>query len=347
MSYQQQDDLWNLFCEVASAFLFISPTLVAGLVSGWVALKRQTAAAAFASGFLITLIGSVVLCFLGGLFVIVDQWAALEIVVVTIVQFFTALGTGAVFGAIWAFLLKRRSRFTAPGQLSPRPAFYLLVTALVLVVPAAVLGYMARDGRLEKVPAIPPGMIARPEARALSDWLADLQNPDVAARRGAVLALGQLSLGRCRLLTLPALLEALKDPDPGVRDLAEHWLLARFNCASPGSAVSREEFPTVRMALKSPDERVRRTAAEILLDTSLRFSSELFPDLVAALKDDDPFVRRTAATALGHSDEKAIPALKEALKDSDESVRKSVARALEEVEARFPTANPERRAKAP
>ena len=347
MSYQLQDDLWNLLCRIALVFLFVSPTLVAGLMSGWVALRRQSAAAAFASGLLITLIGAVVLCFPGSLFVFAGEWGVLNVVGATIVQLFIALGAGAVFGTIWAFLLKRRLQATPAHRLSRRPAFYLLMAALALLVPAAVLAYMAREGRLREVQPIPQGMIARAEARPLSDWLADMQSPDAAVRRSAVRALGHLSSGRPRLLPLQALLSALKDPDPSVRDLAENGLKAQFNCQSPWFAVSREEFPTVLAALKNPDQRTRQTAAEILLDTCLRFSTKLSPDLGAALKDDNPFVRRTAATALGHSNEDALPLLKEALKDGDESVRQSAAKALEEIERRFPTASAERGAKAP
>jgi len=143
-------------------------------------------------------------------------------------------------------------------------------------------------------------------------------------RRVAVVTLG--GIGPRAKEAIPALIAALKDDDPGVRQTAAGAL-------GGIGPEAKEAIPALIAALKDGDPGVRRTAAEALEGIGPA-AKEAIPALIAALKDGDPWVRRTAAEALGAigpAAKEAIPALITALKDDDPWVRRMAAVALGEI----------------
>ena len=91
--------------------------------------------------------------------------------------------------------------------------------------------------------------------------------------------------------TVPALLEALKDGDAGVRRVAAE-ALGRIG---PGA---QEAIPELIKALKDKHEYVRIRAAEVLGSIGPEVK-EVVPALIEALKDKHAYVRMRAAEALG------------------------------------------------
>ena len=89
-------------------------------------------------------------------------------------------------------------------------------------------------------------------------------------------------------------------------------------------------MPAHAVALKDPDEAIRRFAAGALRDIG-RFAAEVVPTLVVALRDPDNSVRWRAAAALKEIKAPAVSALAAALKDRNQSVRWFVAQALGEI----------------
>ena len=89
-------------------------------------------------------------------------------------------------------------------------------------------------------------------------------------------------------------------------------------------------MPALAVALKDPDEAIRRFAAGALRDIG-RFAAEVVPTLVVALRDPDNSVRWRAAAALKEIKAPAVSALAAAVKDRNQSVRWFVAQALGEI----------------
>ena len=115
----------------------------------------------------------------------------------------------------------------------------------------------------------------------------------------------------------PALVNALKDGDPGVREEAAMGL-----AITPGTAV----IDPLLDALKDADAQVREKAA---IGLAFRRDSRIVAPLLEAIEDRDSQVREKAAIALGASgDERAIPALTKALKDPDPQVREKAVAGL-------------------
>lgn len=117
-----------------------------------------------------------------------------------------------------------------------------------------------------------------------------------------------------------ALMEALKDPDKGVRETA---LSALVNMRDP------RIFDPLTVALKDSDPDIREQAAFGL--GQLRDPRAIEP-LTAALHDSSPSVRQHAAFALGQiRDSRAVGPLTAALRDDNASVRQQAAFALGEL----------------
>ncbi|HEX5735802.1 MAG TPA: M56 family metallopeptidase [Blastocatellia bacterium] len=114
-----------------------------------------------------------------------------------------------------------------------------------------------------------------------------------------------------------ALIDALKDPDPEVREQALNAL------AQVGGSAAVE---ALKQAITSDDWRVRKQAAWGLGLRGGQGSTDL---LIAALRDQHPDVREQAAWALGlKGGRSAVEPLIAALKDQDERVRSQAAWAL-------------------
>jgi HEAT repeat protein len=149
--------------------------------------------------------------------------------------------------------------------------------------------------------------------RAFQPLMASLQQPVWVARRNAAWALGALDDMRA----VPALVQATRDREPGVREQAA-WAL--------GAIDSSDAIDALAAALKDSDARVRRQAAWALgaLDANAAVGA-----LTQALSDSDDGTRHQAAWALGAiGDPAAVDGLVRALRDANNGVREQAAWAL-------------------
>jgi hypothetical protein len=136
-------------------------------------------------------------------------------------------------------------------------------------------------------------------------------------------------VGAATIDDLPALVGALKDTEPFVRQAAARAL------GDVGSrSVSPAALAALKAAAKDNDPDVRRAATEAYA-TILVGSATIddVPALVATLKDTEPFVRQAAARALGKVGSRsvspaALTALKAAAKDDDPDVRRAATGAI-------------------
>ena len=150
--------------------------------------------------------------------------------------------------------------------------------------------------------------------------IAALKDPDPKVREAAANSLGQLEDPRA----IPGLIEASHDANSDVR-------------AAALQSLSRFEDPRVVdpmiLALKDPNRDVRQDAAQSL--GHFKDPRTLRP-LTAALSDSSADVRQAAAQSLGElGDAQAAPALGGALKDPKADVRQAAAQALGELELKY------------
>jgi HEAT repeat protein len=135
----------------------------------------------------------------------------------------------------------------------------------------------------------PAGGGAQPPVAPPRDPVPDLakllRNDEVEIRRAAARALTRLPNTTA---AIPALIEALKDPDPFVRDNSVDALAVMH----PGDVVG----PLTR-ALRDPDANARRRAADTLARVG-RETEGAWPGLIELLKDENAEVRKAATAAL-------------------------------------------------
>jgi HEAT repeat protein len=149
--------------------------------------------------------------------------------------------------------------------------------------------------------------------RSFEPVLTALHAPTWVTRRNAAWALGAFDERRA----VTALIEALKDREPGVREQVA-WALGAIDDVSA--------VPALIAALKDDDSRVRRQAAWALGAID---DNRAAAPLAAALSDPDDKVREQAAWALGAIDDSsAVDALVRALNDKSARVRRQAAWAL-------------------
>ena len=123
-------------------------------------------------------------------------------------------------------------------------------------------------------------------------------------------------------LTIPALMDALKDNDSAVRSSAATAL---------GWLKADSTIPDLITLLKDNEIEVRRSAADTL---GLLKADSAIPDLIALLKDNELEVRSSAADTLGLlKADSAIPDLIALLKDNELRVNWSAAKALGRLKA--------------
>jgi HEAT repeat protein len=92
--------------------------------------------------------------------------------------------------------------------------------------------------------------------RSVADWIADLSNPDAKVRKKAVQSLGHV--GTTDRAALPAVIGALKDKDPSVREAAILAVLVN------GSA-ARDAVPTLNEIRDSdPVPNLRKEATKAI-----------------------------------------------------------------------------------
>jgi HEAT repeat protein len=129
----------------------------------------------------------------------------------------------------------------------------------------------------------------------------------------------------------PALLGALKDPEPGVRKAAA----ASFRSME---APPRGTITALVETLRDPNAEVRAEAAFGLMGFHSPPAREAVPALSASfVQDPDRQVRVNAARALGLMGpvaRDAVSVLRAGLRDPDERVRDAAAEALQAIEPR-------------
>ena len=156
-----------------------------------------------------------------------------------------------------------------------------------------------------------------PEAKAAVPALIEaIKDDDI--RWSAENALGEIGPE-----AVPALVEALKDKDSGVRERATMAL----------GKIGPEAVPALVEALKDKDSGVRERAAMALGRIGPEAKSAVSA-LIEALKDKNSGVRERAAMGLGEigpEAKSAVSALIEALKDKDSGVREQAAMGLGEI----------------
>lgn len=163
---------------------------------------------------------------------------------------------------------------------------------------------------------------AREAAAGAEQQLSD----DLAALRAALDgATDPRALPQARYKALPAVLRAMKDPRPRLREAAD-------------AAVARLDDARVRTVLedlRDGPRHVRRDALKLAALLSAK-GQPVLDALVAALADKESTVRVGAAEALarwGPAARSAIPALERATQDAEWAVKNAAQRALERVRA--------------
>jgi HEAT repeat protein len=99
------------------------------------------------------------------------------------------------------------------------------------------------------------GELLLSHGKPVDHWLQEMKNPDVKARKKAVVALGHVGTADER--ALPALIDALKDKDAPVRSEA---VLALMNLGPQ----ARDAIPALQEAERDRDASVRALAAKAL-----------------------------------------------------------------------------------
>jgi len=157
--------------------------------------------------------------------------------------------------------------------------------------------------------------LAAAPGRSVDALQADLRSDDWHQRLMAVQALGTSEDA------VPALIEALKDPNHQVRRLVAASLGASGNSAAVD--------PLSHALLNDPSVAVRRTAGDALSDLG---SVSAQPAVLRALSDPNKLVRWRAARFLADvGTEEALPFLREAASDPEFEVRLEVEAAIERI----------------
>lgn len=147
-----------------------------------------------------------------------------------------------------------------------------------------------------------------------------LQNQDPGVRNGAAIALGKI--GKDANEAVPALKKALDDKDFQVRSSAMQAL----------GVIDRQAVVPFLIEELSSEKAWERYSATHALRTFGKEAVAAVPALIKTIKEDkDSWVRTSATTALGSIGKDAhtaIPTLIDSLQDSDEKVRYGAAYAL-------------------
>ena len=187
--------------------------------------------------------------------------------------------------------------------------------------------------------------------------VSDLQQGEVGVRRQAARSLAEADTAPAGAESIPALSQALRDPDPEVRRLSAYAL-------SRSGSQAAAALPPLESLLQDPDESVRLAAAYaitaiapgdpapvgvltkaaeggdaraiIALGRIGPPAADAVPALITGLHSQSSLVRIKAAEALGRigdSATDAVPTLRRATKDVDEDVRSAAEASLALIEA--------------
>lgn len=156
-------------------------------------------------------------------------------------------------------------------------------------------------------------------ANAVPALVEALKSPQAGIRRNAAFALGEL--GPEGVPAIAALTEALAhDTDIDVRRDAAFAL----------GEIGPDALPALMPLLSAPDARIRRSVASSLV----RIGEPAVPDLAALLHSPDPIVRRNAAGILGRmgpTARSAVAALEACREDNDPAFCWTVKQALRSI----------------
>ena len=196
----------------------------------------------------------------------------------------------------------------------------LAVVGLSLV--AAALVIFLRDRMVEDTPvSVATGGEPFSLGKPLSHWTAELKSESPEARRRGAQAIGLL--GKQAVPAIPALLEALDDKTPDVRNVVIDTLVAI-------GPKGRTAAPKIAELLKDPDPTVRGKAAESL--GRMRIDDPaIVTALTERLNDDTLSVRVFSAESLRQIDPKSldgVPVLLAILDSEDQAVCAQAAHAL-------------------
>ena len=200
------------------------------------------------------------------------------------------------------------------------------------LVPLLVDGLKTGNPAQRTLAAQALGVLKPPPREAIPPLAAALRDPEGDVRANVVYTLTRLGHqpGGGPGVT-PALLTALKDPEPGVRRAAAGAF--RSMEAPPRGAIA-----ALVETLRDPNAEVRAEAAFGLMGFHSPPAREAVPALSSAFtQDPDRQVRINAARALGLMGpvaRDAVPVLRAGLRDADERVREVAAEALQTIEPR-------------
>jgi WD40 repeat protein/HEAT repeat protein len=153
---------------------------------------------------------------------------------------------------------------------------------------------------------------------AVPDLVTVAQQGDLKTRRLAVFAL-TFSAGKSAV-ALNALLEAMKDPDPGIRAQASRLMV--YNASQLKPAVG-----PLATLVSDPDVEVRYTAVESLKNFR-KDALDALPALIKALADPELKVRTSASLAINAIGAEAVPAVIPLQKEANPETRRFALSAL-------------------
>lgn len=142
-------------------------------------------------------------------------------------------------------------------------------------VAAYGMGKMGKHGSLA-VPSLIDALTDEKEARV---------------RASVIIALGRIGGQANNALIAPALVQALADKEPGIRQMARNWLVSL-------SKTNEYVVPALLEGLQAAKPAMRRQSAFILQRVPTDIDP-LIPPLITCLKDSQASVRRQAALTLG------------------------------------------------
>jgi len=200
------------------------------------------------------------------------------------------------------------------------------------LVPLLVDGLKTGNPAQRGLAAQALGLLKPPPREAIAPLAAAVRDPEADVRTSALYTLtrlGQQPNGGPGVT--PAILGALKDPEPGVRKVAAGAFRSM-------EAPPRNAIPPLVDALRDENAEVRAEAAFGLMGFYSPPAREAIPALSAAFaRDPDRQVRINAARALGLMGpvaRDAVPVLRAGLRDEDERIRAVAAEALQTIEPR-------------
>jgi HEAT repeat protein len=249
---------------------------------------------------------------------------------------------GKVFLGLWPHLPK------AVTNCLPRPVDARLLRERVaqclydwtaggkLAIPALVQALKDEDASVRGLVAAAVGEIgrtdpdvAREQPGVILALAAVLQDKNAQVRQHTAQSLGEF--GRAARPAIPALLNAIQDPDAFVRAFAAAALID----IEPETASRAGAFAFLQKSMAGIDPAMCAAAMEAVAGMR-REPLAVVPVLVVKLRQDsDPAIRGEAALNLGKLGklaQGAVPGLIAALKDSDSKVRGIAAEALKQID---------------